>query len=142
MRIGAHDKSKYLRPHSGGVDVEDVHPALLLRKADLHLDLQAAGPQQCLVNHVLSVRHACRSINHCTGVSNSGRWCLSLVSHHLCHARPLIQVITMYLILRTEQKMRVNLKSGEKILQHWASTVLEIKKNHISYFPHLPFRQD
>jgi hypothetical protein len=77
MRIGEHDKSQYLelsknRPHSCGVDVEDVHPALLLGKADLHLDLQAAGPQQRLVNHVLSVRHACRSINHCTRVSNSG----------------------------------------------------------------------
>ena len=44
--------------HERGVYVEDLHAAVLVRETDLHLYLEAAGPQQRLVYHVLTVGHA------------------------------------------------------------------------------------
>lgn len=46
------------RPHSGRVDVQDLASARLVGKADLDLDLQSAGSQQGVVDHVLPVGHA------------------------------------------------------------------------------------
>ena len=65
-------------PHGAGVNVEYVHPPLLLGQADLHLDLQPARPQQGIVYHVLPVGHTCpqknfslkQSINHLFLIEN------------------------------------------------------------------------
>ena len=42
---------------NGQANLEDLLPALLVREADLDVDLQAPGAEQGLIEHVLAVGH-------------------------------------------------------------------------------------
>ena len=46
-----------VRAHLGGVDLEDLHAALLIREGDLHVHFETSRTEKGFVNHVETVGH-------------------------------------------------------------------------------------
>lgn len=61
MRAGGksgEDREDQAHLHFGGVDAENLESTVLVREGDLHVDLETAGTEEGLVDHVKSVRHS------------------------------------------------------------------------------------